>query len=181
MTWVWIVVVLVVLLALGALGAVALLRRRIRRSFAVQAEQRDRFPQWAQEHEYTYSPEFPEEDAPRLEGLGALRPFSDFALARAEHVFRAQRRGKLRYVLQLSILADPGPEARPVTAMTAAVAELTRPGGPSEAEAHEPAASSGEASLHVRGRWAVASVSGPLTLESLEAAHHRLRSYLVQR
>ena len=179
MTWVWIglgilaAVVVVITAILVALGAA---RRRLRRQVARQQEQAPAFPDWAREHGYTYSAAFPESDVEHLRGLGALTPFSDFVFSRAEHVFRAAEGGRMRYLLQLTVFSDPGPEARPRGALTVAVAQVPR--SAAVADVREPAPSRGQAGVHAHGRWVTSYRGGPLTLGSMEIVEGRLDQHL---
>lgn len=183
MSWIWavigVIVAVIVIVIAGFAISLGAMRRTFRRRLALQAQQAGEFPAWAQERGYDYSPEFPADDVERLRGLGPLRPFSDFALARAEHVFRRVNRRKVRYLLQLTICADPGPEAPAVAAMTVAVAEIARPGGGTGADVAHPAASRAEASVHAHGRWVTSYVGGPLTVASMELVEERLEQYLA--
>lgn len=182
MTWVWIVLGIIATVVAVAIAGIAIaystMRRRHRRQLAVQAQQIAEFPAWADAHGYSYSPEFPPDDVERLRGLGPLMPFSEFAFARAEHVFRRTERGRVRYLLQLTIYADPGP-TRAVSAMTVAVAEVARSGKGPVTDVRKPAASRGEPGIHAHGRWVTSYLGGtPLTLSSMGAVEERLEQHL---
>ncbi|WP_029088617.1 hypothetical protein [Brevibacterium album] len=183
MSWIWVVIgiisAVIVVLVAGFAISYGAIRRQFRRQLAQQATEAEGFPGWAEERGYAYSETFPADDIERFRGLGALLPFSDFALSRAEHVFSRIERGKARYLLQLTICADPGPEAPAVGAITVAVAEVARTGrGAAVTDIKHPGASRDEASVHAHGRWITSYIGRPLTLTSLGTVEDRLEQYL---
>lgn len=178
MTWIWAVLGIIVAVVVAGLVIVySTMRRRLRRQLALQARQAAEFPDWARENGYAYSAAFPDSDVERLRGLGPLMPFSDFVFARAEHVFRRIEHDRVRYLLQLTVFSDPGPEARPRGALTVAVAEVP-PAAATDSEIRTPAPSRGQASVHARGRWVTSYLGGPLTFVSMETAETGLSRHL---
>ncbi|WP_114856118.1 hypothetical protein [Brachybacterium sp. YJGR34] len=184
MSWVGVVlgiiVAVVLVLVAGAALAYGSMRRRYRRQLDRQAQQAAEFPAWADEHGYAFSADFPESDVDRLRGLGHLMPFSDFVFSRVEHVFRRTEHGRVRYLLQLTVLGEPGPAVRPRGALTVAVAELPSSSA-TAAATHAPAASRGQASVHAHGRWVTSYLGGPLTISSMETVEEELDRYLQTR
>lgn len=182
MKWIGIIiagiVALVMIVIAGVVIGYRMLRRRFRQQLTQQASEAPTFPAWAEERDYIYSEEIPADEVERLRGLGPLRPFSDFALGRIEHVFRRVERGKVRYLMQLTVCADPGPDAPAVGAMTVAVAEVARPGGGTSTDVKQPAGSSAEASVHAHGRWVTSYLGRPLTTASMATVESRLDDYL---
>ncbi|TSI12136.1 hypothetical protein [Brevibacterium aurantiacum] len=182
MSWMWAVIGIIVsvgvIVVTGIAIAYQVMRRKFRRQLMAQAQQVAEFPAWAQEHDYAYFEEFPPDDAERLRGLGPLLPFSDFALARGEHVFRRVEAGQMRYILQLTICADPGQDAPAVGAITVAVAEVARTGNSVVTDVKQPGDSRDQASVHARGRWVTSYLGRPLTLTSMRAVEDRLDGYL---
>ncbi|WP_375002440.1 hypothetical protein [Aeromicrobium sp. CTD01-1L150] len=180
MSWVFtllgVIVAVVTVLVVAIMIWLAAVRRRLRRQIALQAEQAAEYPAWAREHGYSYSEDFPETDTERIQGLGPLMPFSDFVFSRAEHVFRGEDNGQMRYLLQLTVFSDPGPDVRPRGALTVAVAEVPR--SEATADVREPAASRGQASVHAHGRWVSSYRGGPLTFDSMTIVESRLDEYL---
>ncbi|GAA1234559.1 hypothetical protein GCM10009676_17850 [Prauserella halophila] len=159
---------IVVLIVVGIVGAVVVARVRFRRLLRLQEKQSAEFPTWARDHGYEYSENFPESEVERTRGMGALRPFSDFVVSRAHHVFYDVADGKTRFVFQLSVFGEPHADAPQRGALTVAVAELPAGKTPPAEDVHLPANSRGESSIHARGRWVTSFVGGPLTFASMD-------------
>ncbi|GAA1214892.1 hypothetical protein [Prauserella alba] len=169
----------ILVLVIGA-GVVAfvLARMRLRSRLNRQQEESSEFPAWASEHGYEYAEEFPDSEAERTRGMGALMPFRDFVLSRAHHVFYDTESEKARFVFQLTVYSDPHDGAPPRGALTVAVAEVPARKPPHADDVHVQTKNRREPSIHAHGRWVTSYVGGPLTFASMDTVTTGLARYL---
>ncbi|MBB3663820.1 MULTISPECIES: hypothetical protein [Prauserella salsuginis group] len=169
----------IIVLVVGAgVTAFVVARMRLRRQLARQQKESAEFPAWARDHGYEYAEEYPESEVERIRGMGALRPFSDFALSRAHHVFYDTESEKARFVFQLTVYSDPHADAPPRGALTVAVAEVPARKPPHAEDIHVRTKNRREPSIHAHGRWVTSYVGGPLTFASMEIVTTGLERHL---
>ncbi|WP_277212971.1 hypothetical protein [Isoptericola croceus] len=176
-------VLVTVLAVLGAVVALVVLviagfllwaRWTMRRETATQQQELASFPAWGRERGLTYALI----DNGAVEGWETYAPFRDFAtpgaFGRALHVFRGSYAGHELVVLQLTVSADPRPEAPAHGTLTVAATHLRERG---EEDMIAPK-SRKVPSVHARGDRATCYLSGPLTQDRAQAVIDRLVAYV---